>query len=99
MPRLTLGIAAAAALILGIWLIRFTIPKDETGVINAFAAQYVRDTGGRLDHCVGRPSEVAHLWVYVVCRPPTGAPVVYLVNHRGRAVKEPSLARIVAAQG
>ena len=91
-PLVFLG---AVALGVGVWIATLLVPVDESEIIARYAAEYHRTTGAPVTDCLGRPSEVSGLKLYVVCRPAGGETVVFLVNHRGRVVENPSLARIL----
>lgn len=58
---------------------------SETAAIEAYAARYVRDHGGRMSDCLAVPG--ARVWLEVRCGTGAGL-VVYEVNRLGGLVRE-----------
>lgn len=93
-----MGSALVIAGVFGAFVTWWFMPRDESELISRFAQKYQQDTGGALTDCIGLPSEVDSLRLYVICKPAEGAAKVYLINHRGKRVKLPSLEQILREQ-
>lgn len=89
---------AAGALVLGLLALWWLERPSESAAIARVAGSYAEATGNPRTDCIARPAEVPRLWLYVVCKPSSGqgSPVVFLLDHRGRQVRAPSLEAIVA---
>ena len=71
--------AGAAA---GVWLGLRALPPGETALIEAAAARYVAETGGRLTDCAGRPAALPGVRLVVTC----GAEWAVALDRWGREV-------------
>lgn len=59
---------------------------SESDVINHFAAEYVRTTGGDLTDCLAVPGAHPEIWISVICGTGAGQHR-YHVNAKGREVE------------
>ena len=71
----------------GLWMGLRAIPPGETEIINAAAARYVAETGGRATDCFARPSDLPRVRLVVICEPAAaGTPWVLAVDRHGARV-------------
>ena len=83
---LVTGALSLAAAALGLSFGMRASPLTETHVIEAFAADYMAETGGAATDCAAAPDPRPNVWLVVRCGTGAGARV-YPVDARGRLVE------------